>query len=210
MNRRPLLPLFVATALLLALTTPVARAQFTWTGLGTDQDIYNPANWQGGTAPTFTGSEDLILGKAINNTLSLSGDITVNSISLTANDSYNFTYYVDPTITIGNGVGNGIYGSLTGMNNRLSFDSNIDIAGTGTLYMDAGNSFIVISGKIIGSADLYLSNAQGGTNGAFIFNDTCTGSSFTGDTYITGISGTPVVVAFWNDHPFGDGTDGLE
>jgi autotransporter-associated beta strand protein len=211
MNRRPMIPaMFAALCIWAGIGSPLSgQTTFAWTGLGADQDIYNGANWQGGTVPTFSGSEDLILGKAINNSISISGDISVNSISLTGNDSYHFTYYVDPTITIGNGVGNGIYGSLSGSSNRLVFDSTIGIAGTGTLNMDAGNSFIVISGKITGSADLILSNARGGTTGAFIFNDTCTGSSYTGDTYITGIAGTPVVVAFWNDQPFGDGTGTL-
>ena len=71
--------------------------------------------------------------------------------------------------------------------------------------MDAGNSFLVLTGKITGSTDVYLSNALGGTTGAFIYNSTCTGSSYTGNTHIQGVSGTPVVVAFWNDQPFGAG-----
>ena len=74
--------------------------------------------------------------------------------------------------------------------------------------MDAGNSFLVLTGKITGSTDVYLSNALGGTTGAFIYNSTCTGSSYTGNTHIQGVSGTPVVVAFWNDQPFGAGPAG--
>ncbi len=181
------------------------QAQFTWTGLTSTQDVFNAGNWQGGVAPTFSGSEDLILGKAINNTLSLTADISVNSISLTANDDYYFVSGAAQTITIGSSL----YGSLSGTNNRLVFDTNIDFTTTVPLTIDAGNSTIAIAGKINGSADVYLSNSRGGTSGAIIFNDTCTGSTYTGNTYITGISGNTVVVAFWNDQPFGDGTGTL-
>lgn len=86
MNLRQHAPALFATLVLLGILTPAAQAQFAWTGLTYTQDVFNAGNWQGGVAPTFSGSEDLILGKAINSTLSLTADISVNSITLTASD----------------------------------------------------------------------------------------------------------------------------
>jgi hypothetical protein len=186
-----------------------AHAQFSWTGLDpAGDDISNGGNWLGGAAPTFSGTEDLVFGKAINNQVNLSSDIAVNSISLTGTDDYRFTSGSAQTITIGNGGGSGIYGSLAGTGNILLFDTSIDFTATGTLTIDPGNSTVAIAGKINGSMDVVLTNLSGGT-GSIIFNDTCTGSTYTGNTTITGIAGTPVVVAFWNTHPFGDGTGTL-
>ncbi len=205
MNPRKRAPALLAALLVLGFISPAAQAQFAWTGLTSTQDVFNAGNWQGGVAPTFSGSEDLILGKAINNTLSVTADISVNSISLTANDDYHFVSGAAQTITIGSSL----HGSLSGTNNRLIFDSNIDFTTTVPLTIDAGNSTIAIAGKINGSADVYLSNSRGGTSGSLIFNGTSTGSTYTGNTYLTGISGNTVVIAFWNDHPFGDGTGTL-
>lgn len=206
MNRRWFIPPLLATALLLALTAPVARAQFTWTGLSPNQDIANGANWQGGVAPGFiSGSEDLILAKAINNTLALSADISVNTITQTSSDDYIFTSPALQTITLGSGI----YGSLTGQGTHLVFGPNISFTTTVPLTLDAGNAGLAIAGQINGTANVTLSNSRGGTTGAFIFNDTLTGNGYTGNTYITGVSGNVVVVAFWNDHPFGASTGTL-
>jgi hypothetical protein len=205
MNRRQFTPALLAILLLMGSTSaPLSAGTFIWTGLGSDQDVTTGGNWQGTNPPPFDGTDDLILGKAINNTLLLSGNTFVNSINLTGNDDYQFQGGTSVVLTINNNAGNGIYNAAGGNFSQLAFDQNINIAGTGTLKMDAGNGSIIISGAIIGSADLYLTNSSGGTMGAFIFNNTGTGNTYTGNTYIAGIAGTPVVVAFWNSQPFGD------
>jgi len=212
MKRRLIACAFIAVLALSGPTTaPVLAGTFIWTGLGTDTDITTAGNWQGGNPPLFDGTDNLILGKAINNSLYLSSDTLVNSLNLTSGDDYHFTS-ATVVLRISNNAGYGIYGAVSGNNSRMVFDSSIDIAanGGGTLRMDAGDNTLAFAGKIIddplgGITTVILSNANGGTMGAFVFNDTCTGSSYTGDTFITGLPGQPVTVAFWNDQPFGNG-----
>ena len=191
--------------------SPLSAGTFIWTGLGSDQDIATGGNWQGGNPPLFDGTDDILLGKAINNSVYLSGDTLVNSLNLTSGDDYHFTS-ATVVLRIGNNAGYGIYGAVGGNNSRMVFDQTIDIAanGGGTLRMDAGDNTLAFAGKIIddplgGVTNVVLTNSAGGTMGAFVFNDTCTGSTYTGNTTITGNPGQPVVVAFWNDQPFGIG-----
>jgi hypothetical protein len=216
MNRRQFTPALLATLLLVGSTSaPLSAGTFVWTGLGSDQDVATGGNWQGGNPPLFDGTDDIILGKAINNTVAVNSDTFVNSISLTSGDDY-FLQGAGIVLRINNNAGNGIYGSVGSNGNRLFFDQGIAISanGTGNLRMDAGDSSLVIQGGIIddplgGVTTVYLSNNNGGTMGAFIFNNTGAGSTYSGNTYITGIAGTPVVVAFWNSQPFGNGTGTL-
>ncbi|HNC25115.1 MAG TPA: hypothetical protein PLU52_13000, partial [Opitutaceae bacterium] len=55
MNARVL----VSLAAFMAAGVSELRAQFIWTGDGTNGDVRDPYNWQGGTAPQGLGSEDI-------------------------------------------------------------------------------------------------------------------------------------------------------
>jgi autotransporter-associated beta strand protein len=49
-------------ALVAALSVPALRAQFVWTGAGSNGLVTNPQNWQGGVAPSGDGTEDVTFG----------------------------------------------------------------------------------------------------------------------------------------------------
>jgi fibronectin-binding autotransporter adhesin len=187
-------------ALFLGISLATATAQtvvYTWSGLGT--------GWQGQVTPLNDGNAIFYLPKTINEGIPLSGNFSLNSILLatgTSTDTYTISAAASLTLTINDGI----IGTGTGFG-RLYFDPNINIAGNGTLVFNAANSSIIIPGQITGSAALGLvSSNVADTNGAFIFNNTGAGNTYSGNTSIGGVTGSKVTVAFWNGSPFGTGT----
>ena len=178
------------------LSSAPAQTFFIWTGIGT--------GWQGQVTPPNDGTAIFYLPKAINESIPLSGNFSLNSILLatgTSNDTYKISAAAPLTLTIGTGI----ISTGTGYG-RLQLDPNINLAGVSTLAFDAGNSSIVIPGQITGSTALGLvSSNAANTNGAFIFNNTGAGNTYTGTTSISGVTGSTVVTAFWNSSPFGTG-----
>ena len=80
------------------------RAQFVWTGLGTNGAFTNPANWQGGNVPTGTGTpnEDVTFGSAVQQNIEFSSSLTLHNLTFTGAST---TYYLgngsnDSTLTL--------------------------------------------------------------------------------------------------------------
>ncbi len=179
------------------LSAASAQTIFIWTGFGN--------GWQGQVAPPNDGTANLYLPSAINRTVTLPVDFSLNTIILatgTSNDTYKIQSALPSTLLINTGVASTGAGS-----GRLEFGSNINIAKNGTLVFDAGTSSIVIPGQITGSTalDLLSSNTDPNFSGAFIFNNQGSGNIYSGGTTIGGVTGSFVAVSFWNSSPFGTG-----
>ena len=178
------------------LITAPAQTFFYWTGLGT--------GWQGQVTPPNDGTANFFLGKAINQTVTLPGDFSLNAIVLATGTSSD-TYYIKAAIPLTLTVNGAIVTAGTGIG-RLVFDSNINLSGGSNLVFSADTSTMVIPGQIIGNSALFLSGGSSpNATGAFIFNNTGAGNTYIGDTSISGVTGSPVTVAFWNNSPFGSG-----
>jgi hypothetical protein len=173
-------------------------AQFVWSGRGISSAITNPGNWQGGTAP-LSGSADLYLGKAINQTLIFSAPLTLHSISISGGDEYKIKGSAPTTLTLTNGL-------TAGDNNfsSLVFNSNLTLNLAGAQTLDAWAGQIRVSGQITGSSPVTLQSSSATGGGFFIFNNTGAGHTYTGGTTL-GDGTHSIGVAFWNSAPFGTG-----
>ena len=177
------------------LATAPAQTTFFFSGIGT--------GWQGQVTPPNDGTANFYLGKTINQAVTLPGTFSLNTILLalgTSNDTYLIKAAVPLTLTINSGLAS----TGTGYG-RLEFDPSINITGASALAFDAGSSTIVIPGQITGGISLGLNSSSAANSGAFVFNNTGAGNTYTGGTTISGVAGSTVVAAFWNSSPFGTG-----
>ncbi|MBS0662350.1 MAG: autotransporter-associated beta strand repeat-containing protein [Verrucomicrobia bacterium] len=110
MNARVL----VSLAAFFAAGASELQAQFIWTGAGADGDVRNPANWQGGAAPTGGGSEYIVFSAEGTNTPVVPVPFSVGFVMLTA---FSSNYIVTGTgaLTLNTDVTTepGTYGLLT-------------------------------------------------------------------------------------------------
>lgn len=174
-----------------------AQTLYYWTGFGT--------GWQGQVTPPNNGTADLYLSDAINRTVTLPVDFSLDAIIFdtgNSGDTFKIQSTLPSTILINTGI------ISTGLGyGRLEFGSNINFAKNGPLLFDAGNSTIIIPGQIGGSTALDLLSSVAGTAGAFVFNSNSAGAGniYSGGTTISAVAGNLVAVAFWNNSPFGTG-----
>ncbi len=165
-----------------------------WTGLGT--------GWQGQITPPNNGTAILYFQDgATNRFVPFSANFSVNGIADLSGDTY--------TIGLGSGASTPLIFTATGIVNsgigRLQFDPNINLTSGSSLAMGVSNGTIVVPGQITGALSLGLVGS--GSSGAFIFNNTGVGNTYTGGTTVTNAgAGTQAVVTFWNNSPFGTGT----
>ena len=176
------------------------HAQFTWTGLGANRNVATAGNWLGNTPPPNDGSANIALDHALNNTLLLSVDYSFNSVTLNNSDEYLITA-AGPQILTLNG---GLTASATS-SSRLVLSANITLNLVGAQTIDAGASTIVVRGQITGSSAVTLMSSSGTGSGVFVFNNTGSGNTYSGNTTL-GDGVNYVGVAFWNSSPFGTGT----
>ena len=191
-----LIRLVLAGAVLLGVLDLSARGQtYIWSGVGT--------GWQGQLTIPNNGTADLVLIRAINPTLTLNGNLSINSIVLQSDDDYAIVPSISASLPVTLTLGSGVVISSSNIG-TLHFDPNVNLALTGSPVFDAGGGAVYVPGQITGS--LTTLNLTSSATGGFVFNNIDYGNAYTGSTLIAAenASAQPFV-AFWNSSPFGTG-----
>ncbi|MDB6094631.1 MAG: Autotransporter-associated beta strand repeat protein [Verrucomicrobia bacterium] len=140
----------VFRALLVALFAALnasAQTTFTWTGGGANDDINNPANWLGGTAPTGVGGEDLVFAANGDFLPAFNSAFSIHNFTVTATSSgYNFTGTGPLTIT----------GDI-----EMALPSLTILVGVPIVF-SAGNHIFSQGDIEVGSGDIYFFGDVGG------------------------------------------------
>ncbi|MEJ5277288.1 MAG: autotransporter-associated beta strand repeat-containing protein, partial [Thermogemmata sp.] len=132
----------------------VTPATFIWTGSGGNNNWSNPANWQGGVAPTSAANPDLVFqtgASRLNTNNDISG-LVVRSITISGSN-YNLggnAIQLAGNVFVGNGA--------TG--NRITFNTNLT---TAVAVMVGTSAELTISGQISGNTAANLTKLGAGT-----------------------------------------------
>ena len=139
-----------------------AQTIFTWSGLGTDNNLITPANWVASSVPPGSGTDILVFAAAAHaalpqdNRVSLFGvSSTFNISSITfsgINPSYDFETAEAQSVALGIGAG-GITISNAGTGS-VTFGSGIGIKLTSDQTWTTANAPLWVNGAITGSYNL--------------------------------------------------------
>lgn len=168
-----------------------ARAQFVWTGVG-------PSDYYDQETPPDDGTADLDFGAALNRRVTFEDSFSADSIALGGGSTYLFTSGDSGQLSLATGIS-----QLDGLDNVAVFSNNLSLLINGNAVFDAGSGEIIVESTIQGEGNLHLVSSTGG--GVFVFNNTDSGNSYTGMTYL-GDGSNPPTVAFYNSSPFSSGT----
>lgn len=139
-----LLPLLIGVFLLSGLSL---RAQFTWNGLGGDNDIANANNWVGAVAPTGSGTENLSFSAPGSFAPAFYTNFAVNDLTVTANAGfYNLTGPAQLTL-------NGNITTQPAASSALLIGTSMTLA-AGTHTFNAAGSDIYMFNQIDGPGDI--------------------------------------------------------
>lgn len=174
-----------------------AFGQYIWTGMGN--------GWSNQTIPPGTSSDTwTIPGDTLYQTIPLSANTAVGTISVAPYDDFTIKAGVvtPPPLTLG--IYGGITLSSTGFGS-LEVGSGINPVLFGSPVLDTGVGQLIISGSMQGSPTsvTLASTSLTGGGGSFIFNNTSTGNTYGGVTYVGAAPGLSMTVSFWNSQPFG-------
>ncbi len=174
-----------------------ARAQFIWIGQGTTRSISDTANWGGFVAPPNDGSADLYFPNGLHDKATLPANYDVDGIFVGGGNDFTIDASTPTTLHVGSGIA-----LIDNQNNFLRFGPNVTVDFAGTVVFDVKDGTMLFAGHITGGATLDLIQSDASGNGTFIFNNTGTGNTYSGATYLGDGNGS-VGVAFWNSTPFG-------
>ncbi|MBS0662354.1 MAG: hypothetical protein JSR48_03770, partial [Verrucomicrobia bacterium] len=193
---RPTLRLLAGLAIMLAIAAST-RAQFIWIGQGATGSVSDPYNWIGHAAPPNDGSASLYFTKSLHDQAQLPSSFALDTILVGGGVDFTLDAASPTTLTIGSGIA-----SIDTNGNFLRFGPNLTVNFAGTVLFDTKGGTTLFAGHITGGATLDLIQSDATSNGTFIFNNTGSGNSYSGATYLGDGVGS-VGVAFWNSAPFG-------
>lgn len=178
----------IASALF-ALVAPLASAQSTWDGGGTNNDLSNATNWVGDVAPNFSGAEfgstnNLLFNNALNTTVNMGASTrrgVSNATFVGPNvGAFNFTNTGRWILSYGGKISMDSQATNTILIGRIGFGTNAG-GGSYTLENNAALSSAIISN---------ISFTAANTNTSTVFLD----GSNTGANRFDGASGNVALV----------------
>ncbi len=173
------------------------RAQFIWIGQGSTRSISDANNWSGFAAPPNDGSAVLYFASGLHDKATLPSNFDVDTIMIGGSNDFTLDAASPTTLQVGSGIA-----IIDNQSNFLRFGPNITVNFAGTTVFDVKDGTMLFAGHITGGATLNLIQSDASGNGTFIFNNTGTGNTYVGATYLGDGTGS-VGVAFWNSSPFG-------
>ncbi|MDB6094632.1 MAG: Autotransporter-associated beta strand repeat protein [Verrucomicrobia bacterium] len=139
-----------------------AKAQFIWTGNGANNNLTNPANWQGGVAPVGTGGEDLTFGATSRSSVTFPNNFAASNVTMTAPNAGYFIGDFGQVFTL-----NGNATSTAGSGGFFVFNFSTLNLSAGTHLFSVAGANLYVFGALASSGNIVKS----GANSLFIVTD---------------------------------------
>jgi fibronectin-binding autotransporter adhesin len=194
MNR--LTQLTAAAILLFAVLGSVRAQTYIWTGIG--------SGWQGGSAPTGAGGEDLVFGDAVRDVIHLPAAFSVDTLQFNLDDGFRFVPSGASTaLTITGGIDATAQAGV-----RADFASSITTTLLGSQTWALGElGTMTFHGRLTGSGNLTVT---GDSQTLLLANNSGNASDYTGSLTLAPVANAAVgslsQLVLWGADSLGTGT----